>query len=59
MNSVTAEDIVEAEKELAATATASNNRDDLELQLDEEEDLMREMVRILITYNLYFFEINY
>jgi len=43
MNSVTAEDIVEAERELAATATASNNRDDLELQLDEEEDLMREM----------------
>merc|ERR1719354_980218 len=43
MNSVTAEDIVEAERELAATATPSNNRDDLELQLDEEEDLMREM----------------
>ncbi len=50
MNSVTAEDIDEAERELAATATASNNRDDLELQLDEEEDLMREMVRLLLKF---------
>ena len=44
MNRLTAEDIHEAEKDLAATATANNNRDDLELQLDEEEELMREMV---------------